>query len=171
MRMPRIPIPSGCPEVSTMFQKGERYCADWRSRKGKRLRKAFTSAEAALAYEEAQKAAARPKTRRGGRVSGKLSHRSSGRTAHAHTSSKRRSASSPSQATKPRQASARASSPTSTRGLQRTKTRPPATRGGAPRSGRSVTSAFTTAHRRSRSQRSRGPSPGTSRPRRKSARR
>lgn len=41
-----------------MFQKGNRYFADWRDRKGVRHRKSFTAAEAATLYEEA----ARPKT-------------------------------------------------------------------------------------------------------------
>ncbi len=47
-----------------MFQKGEAYFADWRDRKGKRKRKSFETPESAIAYEDAQKAVARPKPNR-----------------------------------------------------------------------------------------------------------
>jgi hypothetical protein len=56
---------SRCPGVS-MYQKDNRFYADWRDRRGVRRRKAFTSADAATAYEEEQKNAARPKTRGAG---------------------------------------------------------------------------------------------------------
>jgi len=44
-----------------MFEKNGKYYADWRDRKGKRKRKSFTSARAALRYEEEQKELAHPK--------------------------------------------------------------------------------------------------------------
>jgi len=52
-----------------MYEKGNKYLADWRNRKGERRRKSFDTAEAAQAHEDAQKLQARPKQQRGGRVS------------------------------------------------------------------------------------------------------
>ncbi|SNT19073.1 hypothetical protein SAMN05421770_10552 [Granulicella rosea] len=68
-------------EVSTMYQKGNTYYADWRDRKGVRKRKAFTDENQAQAYEDHQKGVARPKTRREGLQSPKPSPAS--RTANA----------------------------------------------------------------------------------------
>lgn len=68
-----------------MFQKGSRYLADWRDRKGVRRRKSFDNPEAAQAYEDAQKAAAHPKTPRVGRPSPRHSRRSSRATLTAKT--------------------------------------------------------------------------------------
>lgn len=44
-----------------MFEKSGKFYADWRDRKGKRLRKSITSRRAALQFEAEQKAAAHPK--------------------------------------------------------------------------------------------------------------
>lgn len=44
-----------------MYVKGNLYFADWRDRKGVRRRKSFPTESAARAYEDAQKAAVRPK--------------------------------------------------------------------------------------------------------------
>lgn len=63
-----------------MYQKSNRFYADWRNRKGVRLRKAFATAEEAIEYEERQKAAARPKQQGAGRPSQKSSAPISSRT-------------------------------------------------------------------------------------------
>ena len=47
-----------------MFQKGNRYLADWYDRKGRRRRKSFETPELAQAFEDAQKTAARPNVSR-----------------------------------------------------------------------------------------------------------
>ena len=47
-----------------MFQKGNRYLADWYDRKGNRRRKSFTTPEAAQAYEDVQRSTAHPKALR-----------------------------------------------------------------------------------------------------------
>jgi integrase len=52
-----------------MYEKDNRFYADWRTKKGVRRRKAFTSADAAQLYEEAQKNAARPKQKGAGHPS------------------------------------------------------------------------------------------------------
>lgn len=52
-----------------MFEKGNRYLADWRDKKGRRRRKSFATPAEAQFYEDAQKASAHPKTRRVGRPS------------------------------------------------------------------------------------------------------
>jgi hypothetical protein len=44
-----------------MFEKQGKFYADWRDRKGARKRKSFTSARAALRFEEEQKELAHPK--------------------------------------------------------------------------------------------------------------
>jgi hypothetical protein len=44
-----------------MFSKDDRFYADWRDKSGKRLRKSFTTARAALQYEAEQKELANPK--------------------------------------------------------------------------------------------------------------
>jgi len=44
-----------------MFEKAERYYADWRDTNGTRLRKSFTSKRAALQFEAEQKELAHPK--------------------------------------------------------------------------------------------------------------
>ncbi len=44
-----------------MYLKNGKYYADWRDRKGKRLRKSFTSERAALRFEAEQKELAHPK--------------------------------------------------------------------------------------------------------------
>lgn len=46
-----------------MFEKDNRFYADWRDRKGVRRRKAFTTADAAQLHEETEKNKARPKKR------------------------------------------------------------------------------------------------------------
>jgi hypothetical protein len=46
-----------------MFEKGGKFYADWRNRKGKRLRKSFTSKRAAQQFEDDMKEAAHPKTK------------------------------------------------------------------------------------------------------------
>ena len=61
-----------------MFQKANRYLADWRDKKGNRRRKSFATANEAQFYEDAQKANAHPKTPRVGRQSPSLSRSSSG---------------------------------------------------------------------------------------------
>jgi hypothetical protein len=45
-----------------MFEKQGKFYADWRDRKGNRKRKSFTTARAALRFEEEQKELAHPKT-------------------------------------------------------------------------------------------------------------
>ena len=50
-----------------MYEKDGRFYADWRDRKGKRLRKSFTSQRAALRFEAEQKELAHPKTKALGR--------------------------------------------------------------------------------------------------------
>ena len=42
-------------ERFTMYEKGGKYYADWRDRKGQRKRKSFNSKRAALTYEDEQK--------------------------------------------------------------------------------------------------------------------
>lgn len=49
-----------------MFEKDNRFYADWRDRKGVRRRKAFTTADAAQLHEETQKNASRPKRKGAG---------------------------------------------------------------------------------------------------------
>ena len=44
-----------------MFQKHNRFYADWRDKRGVRHRKSFTTAEAAIDHETSQKDATRPK--------------------------------------------------------------------------------------------------------------
>src|SRR5579862_5473610 len=44
-----------------MYQKGQKYFADWRDSDGRRLRKSFTSKRAALTFEAEQKELAHPK--------------------------------------------------------------------------------------------------------------
>ena len=48
-----------------MFQKGSKYLADWRDRKGARKRKSFDTAKEASAFEDAQKSVARPGKKQG----------------------------------------------------------------------------------------------------------
>ena len=45
-----------------MYEKGYKYYADWRDRKGNRKRKSFDTPEEAVAFETVQKAESRPKT-------------------------------------------------------------------------------------------------------------
>jgi hypothetical protein len=56
-----------------MFQKGAKFFADWRDRQGNRLRKSFSSQQAALKYEAEMKAEAHPKTAARGQRSPKFS--------------------------------------------------------------------------------------------------
>jgi hypothetical protein len=49
-----------------MFEKQGKFYADWRDRSGKRLRKSFHSAKAALQFEAEQKELAHPKQTAGG---------------------------------------------------------------------------------------------------------
>jgi hypothetical protein len=56
-----------------MFEKQGKFYADWRDRAGRRLRKSFTTARAALRYEEEQKSLANPKPKAQGRPSPKFS--------------------------------------------------------------------------------------------------
>jgi hypothetical protein len=51
-----------------MYEKDNKYYADWRDRQGKRKRKSFTSPKAALRFEEEQKEIARPKKRGVGKL-------------------------------------------------------------------------------------------------------
>jgi hypothetical protein len=44
-----------------MYEKDGRYYADWRDKRGRRLRKSFTSGRAATRYEAEQKELAHPK--------------------------------------------------------------------------------------------------------------
>lgn len=50
-----------------MFEKNGKFYADWRDRSGRRLRKSFTSARAALRFEEEQRELAHPKSKAQGR--------------------------------------------------------------------------------------------------------
>jgi hypothetical protein len=63
-----------------MYQKDNRFYADWRDKRGNRRRKAFTSGEAAQTYEDAQKELARPKALAAGEPSRKSSYRGSSQT-------------------------------------------------------------------------------------------
>ncbi len=56
-----------------MYEKHNRFYADWRDRRGVRRRKAFLTAEDAERYEMEQKAKARPKTQGTGQASSKSS--------------------------------------------------------------------------------------------------
>lgn len=52
-----------------MYEKGNRYLADWYDRKGKRRRKSFATPEEAEQYEAAQKNQSHPKKVRAGHPS------------------------------------------------------------------------------------------------------
>ena len=52
-----------------MFEKQGKFYADWRDRTGRRKRKSFDTAKAALRFEEEQKEIARPRLRLVGRTS------------------------------------------------------------------------------------------------------
>jgi hypothetical protein len=52
-----------------MFEKENKFYADWRDATGKRLRKSFTSKRAALQFEAEQKEKAHPKTKARGNQS------------------------------------------------------------------------------------------------------
>ncbi len=56
-----------------MFEKSEKFYADWRDRTGTRKRKSFRTARAALQFEAAQKELAHPKQKAQGRPSPKFS--------------------------------------------------------------------------------------------------
>jgi hypothetical protein len=56
-----------------MFEKGNRYLADWYDRKGKRKRKSFETPEAAQAFEDSMRAQAHPKKKGAGLQSRKPS--------------------------------------------------------------------------------------------------
>ncbi len=56
-----------------MFEKQGKFYADWRDRKGVRKRKSFTSARAAIRFEEEQKELAHPKPKAQGRRSPRFS--------------------------------------------------------------------------------------------------
>jgi hypothetical protein len=62
-----------------MYQKDNRFYADWRDRRGNRRRKAFLTAADASEYEERQKVAVRPKAEGAASASRKPSRRTSGR--------------------------------------------------------------------------------------------
>lgn len=74
-----------------MFQKGNLFFADWRNRKGQRLRKSFSNSADALDYEQAQKAAAHPKAKRAAPPSPASSPRSSTKPRGTRAASQRRS--------------------------------------------------------------------------------
>jgi hypothetical protein len=54
--------------TTKMFEKSGKYYADWRDKRGKRLRKSFTSKRAALLFEAEQKEQAHPKKTARGRL-------------------------------------------------------------------------------------------------------
>ncbi|HZL53899.1 MAG TPA: hypothetical protein VFC37_23445, partial [Terracidiphilus sp.] len=56
-----------------MFEKAGKYYADWRDQSGRRLRKSFTTARAALTHEAQQREDVHPKKRALGRPSPKFS--------------------------------------------------------------------------------------------------
>lgn len=62
-----------------MYQKDNRFYADWRDRRGIRRRKAFLTAAEAAEHEERQKVATRPKARGAASPSRKHSGRTSRR--------------------------------------------------------------------------------------------
>lgn len=62
-----------------MYQKDNRFYADWRDRRGNRRRKAFLTAAEATEYEERQKVAVRPKAQGVASPSRKPSRRTSER--------------------------------------------------------------------------------------------
>lgn len=64
-----------------MFEKNGKYFADWRDRKGRRLRKSFNSERAALLHEAAMKEAAHPKPKARGKQSPAFSARSTSKAA------------------------------------------------------------------------------------------
>jgi len=66
-------------EECPLYEKGNKYFADWRDRKGLRHRKSFSSPEEAQAYELEQKERAHPKGNSKGQRSPKLLHRGSER--------------------------------------------------------------------------------------------
>src|ERR1035437_561563 len=55
--------------MDPMFEKDDKYYADWRNKAGQRLRKSFTSKRAALQREAEQKELAHPKQRATGKLS------------------------------------------------------------------------------------------------------
>ena len=105
-----------------MYQKGNRYLADWYDRRGHRRRKSFTTAEAAQAYEDAQRATARPKAKRGGRRLRMLSHITSRKNPEVTRRTLPRKSSNGSDCSGPRNSTCLTST-TSTAGLQATPTR------------------------------------------------
>ena len=85
-----------------MFVKAGKYYADWRDQSGRRLRKSFTTARAALTHEAAQRESAHPKKKALGRPSPKFS---APRTRAAKLTAMERVSSSPRQAAGHRKAS------------------------------------------------------------------
>ena len=127
-----------CPEGVHMIQKGNRYLADWRDRKGVRKRKSFTTPEEAQSFEDAQKGQARPPVR-GGRNCSKPSRRSS-LSAKKAPGTEQQSSSSPSRPASNRANSARRKSPKSTNGASTQKARSRSAAAPSPRGKSSATS-------------------------------
>lgn len=79
-----------------MFEKSGKFYADWRDKSGKRLRKSFKSARAALQHEAAQKELAHPKPKAQGKQSPKSSAPDTLGGRSPHTLARRPTRSSPS---------------------------------------------------------------------------
>ncbi|HEV2487570.1 MAG TPA: hypothetical protein VGT08_18755 [Terracidiphilus sp.] len=78
LRCPLVAVPQTGDTLDTrttgqMFEKSGKYYADWRDQSGRRLRKSFTTARAALTHEAQQREDAHPKKRALGRPSPKFS--------------------------------------------------------------------------------------------------
>lgn len=165
----------GVHEVS-MYEKHNRFYADWRDRRGVRRRKAFTTADAATAHEVAQKAVARP---HGGAValpsqpSSRGTSKPPSRPARTSTSSSQKNTSSRSQGRSARATSVKQTSSKSSR-KGRTSRKAPATVSARRTNASSTTSTKSTARRRSRSTslasslRPRAPSPSVRKKKRSS---
>lgn len=132
-----------------MFEKNGKYYADWRDRRGKRLRKSFTSKRAALLFEAEQRELAHPKTNARGRLLRPSSSRASRDAITASTPKQRGQSSPPLDQSRPAN-SARPTPPQSKKLYVVKGTLTPQNRRSQPRFARtSATSGSTTARRNS----------------------